>query len=385
MDLITDNDALAAFCRRVADAPYITVDTEFLRDNTYWPRLCLIQIAGPDEAVAIDSLAPGIDLQPVLDLMAAPELLKVFHAARQDFEIFYQLSGRLPAPVFDTQIAAMVCGFGESVGYETLVTKLARGRVDKTMRFTDWQRRPLSEKQLNYALADVTHLRVVYENLSAQLEASGRASWVAEEMAALGNPSLYFTEPREAWRRIKLRTSKPRLLGIIRELAAWRETEAQTRDVPRNRVLRDDALIDIAQHAPKTEQDLKGLRSLHGGQTGGGRGKAILAAVAAGRAVPESECPQPERGGGPKPKAGPLIDLLKLLLKMKSQTHDVAQSLIANSSHVEAIAADDNADVPALAGWRRELFGEDALNLKHGRLALAADGTKMILVPLPPG
>ena len=385
MVLIIANDALAAFCRRVAGAPYIAVDTEFIRDKTYWSKLCLIQIAGPDDAAAVDALAPGIDLSPVLDLMAAPALLKVFHASRQDFEIFYQLDGRLPAPVFDTQIAAMVCGFGDSVGYETLVAKLARGQIDKTLRFTDWQRRPLSDKQLNYALDDVIHLRIVYDKLSARLEESGRASWVAEEMTALGDPSLYRTDPRDAWRRIKLRKSKPRLLGIVRELAAWRDTEAQTRDVPRNRVLRDDALIDVAHHAPKSEQDLKNLRSLHGGQARGDTGKAILAAVAAGLAVPESECPRPPHGGGARPRAGPSVDLLKVLLKMKSHAHDVAQRLIASSDDIEAIAADDDADVPALRGWRRELFGEDALALKHGRLALTADGPRMMLVRLPPG
>jgi ribonuclease D len=382
MTTITDNSGLAAFCARVADTAFITVDTEFIRDKTYWPRLCLIQIAGPDEAVAIDTLAPGIDLAPVFDLMAKPDLMKVFHAARQDFEIFYQLAGRLPEPVFDTQVSAMVCGFGDAVSYENLVAKLARKRIDKTMRFTDWERRPLSPKQIDYALADVTHLRTIYEKLKARIERTGRAAWVAEEMVALSNPAQYRTDGQEAWRRLKVRSNKPRFLAILRELARWREEEAQRRNVPRNRVLRDDALLDVAAHAPDTAPELSGLRSLRGGQAGGSMGEAILAAIARGKAVPEAECPVPPRLRDGMPKAGPAADLLKVLLKMKSDAHDVAQKLIANSEDIEAIAADDDADVAAMHGWRRELFGEDALKLKHGRLALTTEGGKVRLVPL---
>lgn len=382
MTLITANDELGAFCERVAGAEFITVDTEFIRDKTYWPRLCLVQIAGPDEAVAIDAQAEGIDLKPVFGLMAKPDLLKVFHAARQDFEIFYQLAGRIPAPVFDTQVSAMVCGFGDAVSYETLVTKLARKRIDKTMRFTDWERRPLSPKQLDYALADVTHLRVIYEKLHARIERTGRAGWVAEEMAALTDPALYRVDARESWRRLKVRTSKPRFLAVLRELAAWREDEAQRRNVPRSRVLRDDALLDVAAHAPDTLAELGALRSLRGGQAGGAMGEAIMAAIARGKAVPEADCPQPPRQRDGGARTGPAADLLKVLLKMKSDAHDVAQKLIANSDDIEAIAADDNADVPAMHGWRRELFGEDALRLKHGRLALTASGSVVKVVPL---
>jgi ribonuclease D len=382
MTLITTNDELTAFCERMAGAEFITVDTEFIRDKTYWPRLCLVQIGGPDEAAAIDAQAEGIDLGPVFALMAKPDLLKVFHAARQDFEIFYQLSGRIPAPVFDTQVSAMVCGFGDAVSYETLVAKLARKRIDKTMRFTDWERRPLSPKQLDYALADVTHLRVIYEKLHARIERTGRAAWVAEEMAALTDPALYRVDAREAWRRLKVRTAKPRFLAILRELACWREEEAQRRDVPRNRVLRDDALLDVSAHAPDTLRELSGLRSLRGGQAGGTTGEAILAAIARGKAVPEAECPPAPRSRDGAGRIGPAADLLKVLLKMKSDAHDVAQRLIANAEDIEAIATDDNADVPAMHGWRRELFGDDALRLKHGQLALTADGNLVKVVPL---
>lgn len=385
MNLITENAALGDFCARVAESEFVTVDTEFIRDKTYWPKLCLVQVAGEADAAAIDALAADIDLAPLLALMTAERPLKVFHAARQDFEIFYQLSGRLPAPVFDTQVAAMVCGFGDSVGYETLVGKLARKRIDKTMRFTDWQRRPLSNKQLDYALADVTHLRIVFEKLRAQIEGAGRLGWVSEEMAVLCSPDSYRTDAHAAWRRLKVRSTKPRFLAILRELAAWRETEAQTRDVPRNRIMRDDALFDVAAHAPTTRSELSALRSVRGDQAGGVRGEALLAAVAAGRAVPEADCPKPAHARAAGVKAGPAAELLKVLLKMKCETHNVAQKLVASSDDIFAIAIAANgedADVPALHGWRREIFGADALALKQGRLALSADGPNLKLIKL---
>ncbi len=382
MTVITENAELVDFCARVAESEFVTVDTEFIRDKTYWPQLCLVQIAGESEAAAIDVLAPEFDLAPVLALMTAERPLKVFHAARQDFEIFYQLSGSLPAPVFDTQIAAMVCGFGDSVGYETLVNKLARQRIDKTMRFTDWQRRPLSKKQLDYALADVTHLRVVFEKLRAQIESTGRESWVSEEMAVLCSPDSYQTDARRAWRRLKVRSSRPRFLAILRELAAWRETEAQTRDVPRNRIMRDDALFDVAAHAPTEKSELSALRSVRGDQASGARGAALIAAVAAGLAVPEDECPEPVRTRGMGTRSGPATELLKVLLKMKCETHNVAQKLVASSDDIEAIASEDNADVPALHGWRREIFGADALAIKAGKLALGADGSNLKLIEI---
>jgi len=382
MSLITDSAGLAAFCDRLSAAEFVTVDTEFMRDKTYWPKLCLVQLGGPEEAACIDVLADGIDIGPLLALMRNPAVLKVFHAARQDFEIFFNLMGQVPSPVFDTQVSAMVCGFGESVGYETLVAKLARQRIDKTMRFTDWQRRPLSERQIEYALADVTHLRVVYEKIRDKLEKNGRAAWVEAEMAALCDPGLYQVDPYETWRRLKIRNAKPRTLAILRELAAWREEEAQRRDVPRSRVLRDEGLIEIAIHTPKTREDLGALRGVHGGQSGGAAGAAILEAVARGHAVPDAECPARPRGRDQQRGPGPSADLLKVLVKLKAESAGVAQRLIANSDDIEAISLDDEADVPALKGWRRDLFGEDALALKHGRLALTSDGRNIRLIAL---
>ena len=382
MSLITENDALAAFCERQANAQFITVDTEFLRDKTYWPRLCLIQVGGPDEEAAIDSLAEGIDLTPLLDLMRKPDILKVFHAARQDFEIFYRLMGELPSPVFDTQISAMVCGFGDSVGYETLVSQLAGKQVDKSMRFTDWQSRPLSQKQLDYALADVTHLRVVYERLVGLLQKNGREEWVQEELAALLDPTLYKFEIREAWRRLKVRNPNPRMLAILREVAAWREEEAQTRDVPRNRVIRDDSVIELAIQKPKTHEELKNMRGLHGGQTKGDSAQNILDAISRGLSLPNDQCPPAQKSRGNFPKAGPAADLLKVLLKMKCEKHSVAQKLIANSEDIDELARNDDADIPALKGWRREIFGEDAVALKHGKIGLTAAGKSIQLVKI---
>ena len=383
MSLITKNDELKDFCARLATAEFVTVDTEFLRDKTYWPILCLVQLGGPDEAAAIDTLAEGVDLEPLFELMRNPGVLKVFHAGRQDFEIFFRQMGELPNPVFDTQVSAMVCGFGDSVGYETLVSQLLRKSIDKTMRFTDWGRRPLSEKQLVYALGDVTHLRLVYEKLRDKLKTNDRYQWVAEEMAHLNNPAIYQTDPRETWRRLKVRSTKPKFLAILREVAALREEEAQRRDIPRNRVLRDDALTEIAAHAPKTRDELISLRALHQGQIGGAMGDAILAAVGRGLNVKNSDCPVPARQRAAFNKTGPATDLLKVLLKVKCDAHGVAQKLIASSDDIEAIAQDDNADVPALRGWRREIFGSDALALKHGRLAMTANGSKIMVVPVP--
>jgi ribonuclease D len=385
MTLITDQRALVEFCRRLSQEQYVTVDTEFLRDKTYWPQLCLLQIAGDKESAAIDALAAGLDLEPVYELMADPGLLKVFHAARQDVEIFYNRSGAVPTPLFDTQIAAMVCGFGESVGYETLVSKLAKGHIDKSSRFTDWSLRPLSRRQLDYALADVTFLRRVYEKLKRRIERTERAEWMDAEMAVLTDPATYRIDPNESWRRLKVRSRQPRFLAVLRAVAAWREREAQSRDVPRNRLLRDEALVEIAAHAPVTPEELARTRGLQRGIAEGRAGVGILAAVAAGLAVPESEAPElPERVELPR-GLGPVIELLKVLLKMKCEEHDVAQKLVASSADLELIAADDAADVPALKGWRRELFGADALALKHGREALTIDGKTIRIVPVDHG
>jgi len=382
MTLITDNSALAEFCRRQARADHIAVDTEFMRDTTYWPQLCLVQIAGPDETAAIDTLAPGIDLQPLLDLLFDPKVIKVFHAARQDIEIFFHLTGRIAAPLVDTQVAAMVCGFGDAVSYENLAAKLAGARIDKSARFTDWSRRPLTERQLSYALSDVTHLRLAYERLARRLAKTGRAPWVAEEMARLTDPHLYELDPRESWRRLKPRSDKPRLLAVLREVAAWREEEAQRRDVPRNRVLRDEMLIEIAAHAPRAAEDLAHTRGLSRGLAEGKQGQALLAAVQRGLELPEADCPRaPPRLDLPA-GLGPLVDLLRVLLKTKCEANDVAQKLVASAEDLQRIAAEDDAPVPALAGWRRELFGEDALALKHGRLGLTAAGREVRIVPL---
>jgi len=380
MRLITETDTLARACRSLSQADYITVDTEFMRERTYWPRLCLVQIGGPDETAMIDALAPNLDLAPLFALMADTGVLKVFHAARQDIEIFHHLSGQVPAPLFDTQVAAMVCGFGDSVGYDTLVAKLAKTRIDKSSRFTDWARRPLTDKQLQYALSDVTHLRVAYEKIARRLERTGRAGWLDEEMAVLTDPATYAADPDEAWRRIKTRGRDPRFFALLREVAAWREREAQRRDVPRNRVLRDEALTEIAAHAPQTVAELARVRGLGKDLAEGRGGRALLEAVAAGLAVPDGDCPRPPKRRDPAPGTGPLIELLKVLLKMKAEVHDVAPKLIAGAADLEAIAGDDRAPVRALSGWRREIFGADALALKHGELALTARDNGIDLV-----
>jgi ribonuclease D len=382
MTPIADSDALAAFCQRQAGATYITVDTEFMRDKTYWPILCLVQIAGPEEAAALDPLAPGIDLTPLFALMADPNVLKVFHAARQDIEVFFKLSGAVPAPLFDTQIAAMVCGFGDSASYETLASRLAGARIDKTSRFTDWAQRPLTDRQLQYALADVVPLRTVYEKLAARLAKSGRASWLDEEMAALINPEIYRLDPANAWRRLKLRTNSRRLLALVRELAAWRETAAQQRNLPRNRLLRDESLLEIAAHAPRDTAELARSRGLGRSFAEGKLGNEIIGVVERVLAMPESEYPEPEPRREPPPGIGPLIDLLRVLLKLRCEENDVAQKLVADAEDLELIAADDAAPVRALSGWRGEIFGCDALDLKHGRLALTAAGKRIKLVRL---
>lgn len=386
MTLITDTQALADVCGRLKGEKFLTVDTEFMREKTYWPQLCLVQVAGTEEAVAIDPLAPGIDLAPLLELMADTSILKVFHAARQDLEIFFHLSeAGLPTPIFDTQVAAMVCGFGDSVGYETLVNKLAKARIDKSSRFTDWSARPLSDRQIQYALSDVTHLRVIYQKLAAKLERTGRAHWLEEEMATLTADETYQLDPRHAWRRIKARGAHPRMLAVLREVAAWREREAQRRDLPRNRLLRDEALVEIAHHTPADTRALERTRGLGKRMAEGPMGKQILDAVAAGKAVPESEWPKPP-SREPLPRGiGPLTDLLKVMLKMRCEESEVAQKLIANVADVERLAAyGEDADVAALHGWRREVFGEDALKLRAGEMALAATPDGVRVVPVSP-
>ena len=382
MTLIAETAALAEFCRRQRQASFIAIDTEFMRDKTYWPQLCLVQIAGPEEAAAIDTLAPGIDLASLFELMADTNVTKVFHAARQDVEIFFHLTGKIPAPLVDTQVAAMVCGFGDSVSYENLAAKLANARIDKSSRFTDWAQRPLTERQLIYALSDVTHLRPVWEHLERQLAKTGRAGWVAEEMAILTSPATYRLEPALAWRRIKFRNDKPRALAILSAVAAWREEEAQKRDLPRGRILKDETICEIASHAPRNVDELARCRGLSRQQAEGRQGQAILTAVKRGIDLPTSELPAvPPRRDLPA-GLGPVIELLRVLLKMRCEDHGVAQKLVASADDLELIAANDRADVPALSGWRHEIFGADALALKHGQLALTTVGRRVKVVPL---
>jgi ribonuclease D len=382
MELITDSSALADFCARQTAADFVTVDTEFLRDKTYWPQLCLVQIAGPTEAAVIDALAPGLDLAPLLAMMADASLLKVFHAARQDIEIFFHLSGTVPNPVFDTQVAAMVCGFGDAVSYETLATKLANARIDKSSRFTDWAQRPLTPRQLEYALADVTYLRIAYTKLRAKLDKSGRASWLDEEMAELTHPDTYRLNPTESWKRLKTRGGNRRFMAILSELAAWREVAAQQRDIPRGRILRDEALLEIASHAPKTIDELARIRGLGRPVAEGKLGAEMLDAVLRGLQTPEADAPAPAARSDLPPGLGPLVELLRVLLKLRCEDHDVAQKLVANSTDLELIAAEDHAEVPALHGWRYEVFGRDALALKQGKLALTARGRRLQIVAL---
>lgn len=382
MPILTAAADVAALCRRLHAAPYVAIDTEFMRERTFWPKLCLVQVASAEEAWAIDPLADGMDLAPLYALLDDPQVLKVFHAARQDIEIFFHQTGRLPHPIFDTQVAAMVCGFGESVSYETLAARLAKATVDKSSRFTDWSHRPLTEKQIAYALSDVTHLRKIYEKLAAKLQATGRSSWVESEMDVLTSPATYRIEPANAWRRLKPRSSHPRFLNVLQAVAAWRESEAQGRDLPRGRVLKDEALLEIAAHPPADALQLSRIRMVGTGFAEGKLGPSLLAAVQTGLAQPASAAPTLERPDALPNGLGPLIELLRVLLKMKCDEHDVAQKLVATSSDLERVAADDAADVPALQGWRREIFGEAALALKHGRLGLAAEGRKVKLVAL---
>jgi ribonuclease D len=369
MNLINTTDELASACSRLAAHPFVTVDTEFLRETTYYPKLCLIQIASPDEAVMVDPLAEGLDLAPFMALMTDQNVVKVFHAARQDLEIVWMLGRVLPTPLFDTQVAAMVCGYGDSVGYEQLVNDLAKARIDKSSRFTDWSRRPLSEAQLVYAESDVTHLRDIYLALQADLAASGRESWVAEEMAVLNSPGTYEVKPENAWQRLKGRLRKPKELAVLMELAAWREREAQHRDVPRQRVLKDDALMDIVQRAPRSAEALGELRSVPNGFERSRAGGEVLAAVERALALDPRNLPRLERERG-RPGNGAVLDLLKVLLKATADAERVAPKIIASSDDLEEIAGNDEAEVPALHGWRREIFGEKALALKNGSLSL---------------
>ncbi|WP_421999409.1 ribonuclease D [Reyranella sp.] len=383
MKLITTTEELAAFCAPLADTEFITVDTEFMRERTYWPKLCLAQVAGPEDAAAIDALAEGIDLGPLDALMANPKVLKVFHAARQDLEIFYLRNNTVPQPLFDTQVAAMVCGHGEAASYESLATRLAKAKIDKSSRFTDWSRRPLSERQIAYALSDVTHLRVVYEKLKRQLDKTGRFSWIAEEMAVLNDPGTYRADPEQAWRRLKPRGASPRLLATLREVAAWRERTAQRIDIPRQRLLRDEQLLEIASHAPRDAEELARTRGLGRGFADGWQGRELIEALERARALPDSDLPTRDKAPEQLRAPGPVVDLLRTLLRLKAEQAGVAGRLVASADELDRLAAGKR-DLPSLKGWRREVFGADAVDLIEGRLALALAGEHPKLIPLAP-
>ncbi len=385
MKTLTKTDELRAFCERAADAPYVTVDTEFLRERTYFAKLCLVQLAfsgdGVDDAVLVDPLADGMLLEPLYDLFRNTDVVKVFHAARQDLEIFFVEGDVFPEPLFDTQVAAMVCGFGDQVGYETLVRRIAKASLDKTSRFTDWSRRPLTDAQKTYALADVTHLRQIYEYLDAELVKTGRAKWLQEELRVLTSPDTYTIEPREAWRRVKTRTNSGKFLAVVRELAAFRETYAQDRNVPRNRVFKDDALVELASLKPKDTKELNRARLLLREARKGDIAEGILSAVAAAKACPPEDFPKADNSRDKLQVNPALADLLRVLLKAKTESTGVAPRLIASAAELDAISAGQR-NVPSLHGWRSEVFGEDALRLCDGKIALSANGASIQIVEL---
>lgn len=382
MQPITTTNELFALCDRLKSAEFVTVDTEFLRDNTYYSKLCLIQIADDNEAVAIDPLADGIDLTPFFDLMANKDVIKVLHACRQDLEIFVNMNGEVPEPIFDTQVAAMVCGFGDSVGYETLVNKLSGGQLDKSARYTDWSKRPLTDAQLSYALGDVTHLRTIYRKLKRELENTGRESWVEEELAPLKDKNLYTIVPVDAWQRLKVRTNKPRFLGILKALAEWREIEAQQRDIPRNRVAKDETLFEIAAHPPKDAKQLDRIRGVPNGFSRSRAGKTLMDALQIGLNMPENELPKIAKAK-PRPATPPMADLLKVLLKIKCEQARVATRMVASAQELEAWAAEPHkTDLRALHGWRDDIFGKDARKLMKGDLALTANRGNIEIVEL---
>jgi ribonuclease D len=380
MTTITTTAALAAFCNELKGAPFIAVDTEFMRETTYWPKLCLIQVASPDTEACIDPLAEGLDLAPLLDILRDPAVLKVFHAARQDVEIFNNLNA-MPTPLFDTQVAGMAAGFGEQIAYDALVRQMLKIELDKSSRFTDWARRPLSDAQLTYAVADVTHLATLFPILRERLEKAGRLAWVEEEMKALNDPAAYDVDPEKAWRRLRPRKTAPKYLAVFKAVAAWRERTAQTRDQPRGRILKDEAIDELATQAPTSLEGLNTLRSVPKGFGGSKFGPDLLAAIKAALADPEGYAPVLDKAGPPPPaSAGAVVELLKVLLKARAEEAGVASKLIATVSDLEKIAADDEANTPALVGWRREAFGLDALKIKRGELALVLDGARVRVV-----
>jgi ribonuclease D len=381
MRLINTTEELAAACADLNRHPYVTVDTEFLREQTFWSKLCLIQMAGPEAEYLVDPMASGLDLKPFYDLMANTNIEKVFHSGRQDVEIVYVQAGVIPQPMFDTQVAAMVCGFGDSISYVNLVKRITGADLDKSSRFTDWSRRPLSDHQLTYALGDVTHLRDVYHHLKAELKKSGRTGWLTEEMAELTTAETYIQNPHDSWQRLKVRVKSRRSFAVLMELAAWREKLAQAQDVPRARILRDEALYDIANQAPTDTAKLGELRTLSEGFARSGRAREIVEAVKVGLARDLKSVPPLPRGQPMSAESAALVELLKVLLKSLAAQKGVASRLIATADDLERIATEEHPDIPALKGWRLELFGETALSLKRGEIALAIDGGEVVPVP----
>lgn len=378
MSIITTTKELAALCETLAENDFLTIDTEFLRERTYYPKLCLVQMATPEgDPVAVDVLADGIDLQPLYDLMADENVVKVFHAARQDLEIFYNHTGAVPAPIFDTQVAAMVCGYGDSIGYNNLISEICGVRLDKGAQFTDWSRRPLSDKQLSYALDDVTYLRDAYLELSRLLDERGRKSWVTEEMDILRDPATYENPYEEAYKRIKVRSENPKTLVVLQELAAWREKEAQRRDMPRGHILKDDSLVDIAVHAPKSPEQLAKSRKISMDMAKGHMGKSILKCVETALSVPKAQWPQPERKKRMAPECGPALEMLKMLLRIQASEHGVAAKLIATADELQELAMEDSPDSKVLRGWRNEIFGREAMALKRGDISLSLEKGKI--------
>lgn len=383
MRIIETTAALAELTAELKTAPFVALDTEFMRDSTYWPKLCLLQIAAPGIEAIVDPLAEGIDLTPFFEILTIPNIVKVLHAGRQDIEIFWNLGHAIPHPLFDSQIAAMVCGFGEAASYETLARKLVGVQLDKSARFTDWSRRPLSKRQLEYALADVTHLRVIYEKLTTELNETGRDAWVAEEIRALQDEKLYVLDPATAWRRLKPRTTSKRFLTTLAVVAAWREREAQTRDTPRGRVLKDEVLLEIAANPPANAEMLEQIRAVPKGFAASRMGKTLLEALEESRNAP----PMVFDAADTKPKRhhetpAATVDLLKALLRLKAEEAGVAPRLIASTDDIETLAAEEDDGLAVLSGWRAELYGKDAVALRSGKLAIAIKNGKAALVPL---
>jgi ribonuclease D len=383
MRIVETTADLKALAKELESAPYIALDTEFMRDSTYWPKLCLVQIAAPGTEAIVDPLADGIDLAPFFKLVKNPKIVKVLHAGRQDIEIFWHQGRVIPDPLFDTQIVAMVCGFGEAASYETLARKIAHAAVDKSARFTDWSRRPLTKRQLEYALGDVTHLRTIYEALSAQIVKTKRESWVAEEIEALKNEELYALDPAHAWKRLKPRTTNKRFMTVLAAAAAWREREAQTRDVPRNRVVKDEVLLEIAASPPENGEALERIRSVPKGFAASRMGKSLLEALVEAKTATPPQLPaEPERKRRRREPSPSAVDLLKTLLRLRAEETGVAPRLIANADDIERLAAGDDEGVAALTGWRNEVFGKDAVALRNGQIAIALEDGEAVVVEL---